>query len=86
MSDRYGSYLVVKPSKSRLRRMIYHFHHCQRTITFGRYPKILLADAGERLLQARCLPADGIDPADQAKLNKMADAGAALNSFSFIAL
>nr|WP_288487507.1 site-specific integrase [uncultured Novosphingobium sp.] len=79
LSDRDGLYLLVKPSGARYWRMNYRFHQQQRT--FGRYPELLLADARQRLLDARRLLADGIDPVDQAKLNKIADAVAASNSF-----
>jgi integrase len=85
LSDRDGLYLLVKPSGTRYWRMNYRFHDFQRTITFGRYPEVLLADARERLLQARRLLADGIDPVDQAKLNKIADSVAASNTFKAVA-
>ncbi len=45
---------------------------------------MLLADARERLLQARRLLADGIDPVEQAKLNKIADSVAASNTFKAV--
>lgn len=84
LSDRDGLYLLIKPSGTRYWRMNYRFHQNQRTITFGRYPEVLLADARERLLQARRLLADGVDPVDQAKLDKIADSVAASNTFKAV--
>lgn len=84
LSDRDGLYLLVKPSGTRYWRMNYRFHGSQRTITFGRFPEILLVDARERLLEARRLLAKGIDPVDQAKLDKIADSLAASNTFKAV--
>ena len=82
LSDRDGLYLLIKPSGTRYWRMNYRFHKAQRTVTFGRYPEVTLADARERLIEARRLLADGIDPVDHVK--RMAASVAATNTFKAV--
>lgn len=85
LSDRDGLYLLVKPSGSRYWRMNYRFNGEQRTVSFGRWPEILLTDAREMLLETRRLLARKIDPREQAKLDKIAQSIAATNTFQTIA-
>jgi integrase len=85
LSDRDGLYLFVKPTGSRYWRMNYRFASQQRTISFGRWPEILLADAREMLLETRRLLAKKIDPLEQAKLDKIAKSIAATNTFQTVA-
>jgi integrase len=84
LSDRDGLYLYVKPNGSRLWRMNYRFHGAQKTISFGRWPEVTLADAREKTLQARRRLADGIDPSEQKKLDKIAASIARANTFKAI--
>ena len=53
LSDRDGLYLLVKPTSVRYWRMNYRFNGQQRTLSFGRWPEILLSEAREMLLEAR---------------------------------
>ena len=53
LSDRDGLYLLVKTTGIRYWRMNYRFGGQQRTLSFGRWPEILLGDAREMLLEAR---------------------------------
>lgn len=53
LSDRDGLYLLVKTTGIRYWRMNYRFGGQQRTLSFGRWPEILLGDARELLLEAR---------------------------------
>ena len=46
---------------------------------FGRWPEVLLGNARERLMEARRHLADGIDPMEQAKLDRIAESVAARN-------
>lgn len=85
LSDRDGLYLFVKPSGSRYWRMNYRFGGAQRTISFGRYPELTLAEARESVLEARKLLGKGIDPVDHAKLERIADTMAAASSFKAVA-
>jgi integrase len=85
LSDRDGLYLLVEPSGGRVWRMNYRIHGRQRTITFGRWPELLLGEARERLLDARRLLAKGIDPVEHAKLEKIARSLAATHTFEAVA-
>lgn len=85
LADRDGLYLLVKPSGLCYWRLNYRHHDVQRTITFGRYPELLLAEARERLLEARRLIRDGIDPIDDRKLKRIAESVATNNSFKLVA-
>lgn len=85
LSDRDGLYLLVKPSGARYWRMNFKLHQLQRTASFGRYPEVGLAEARQRLLEARRQLKRGIDPVYQAKLNKMAASIAAGHTFRFVA-
>ncbi len=86
LSDRDGLYLLVKPSGARYWRMNFKLHQLQRTASFGRYPEVTLAEARQRLLEARRLLEQGIDPVHQAKLDKVAASIAANNTFRSVAL
>ncbi|MDP3673873.1 MAG: tyrosine-type recombinase/integrase [Novosphingobium sp.] len=85
LSDRDGLYLLVEPNGSRLWRMNYRFDGKQKTIAFGRWPEVLLADARQKLMEARRLLAADIDPVEQAKLDRIAKSLSATNSFQSIA-
>ena len=85
LSDRDGLYLLIDPSGSRVWRMNYRLRGKQRTITFGRWPELLLGEARAKLLEARRLIANGVDPVEQAKLDKIAQSIAATNTFEAIA-
>lgn len=85
LSDRDGFYLLVKTTGIRYWRMNYRFGGQQRTLSFGRWPEILLGDARELLLEARRKLAKGLDPLEQAKLEKIAKSIAATNTFQAVA-
>ncbi|MGC5083403.1 phage integrase central domain-containing protein, partial [Escherichia coli] len=50
-----------------------------------RWPELLLGEARERLLDARRLLAKGVDPVEQAKLDKIARTLAAAHTFEAVA-
>jgi integrase len=85
LSDRDGLYLLVTPTGIRYWRMNYRFAGQQRTLSFGRWPEILLGEAREMLLNARRSLGKGLDPLEQAKLEKIAKSIAASNSFQAVA-
>ena len=85
LSDRDGLYLLVTPTGIRYWRMNYRFAGQQRTLSFGRWPEILLGEAREMLLDARRSLGKGLDPLEQAKLEKIAKSIAASNSFQAVA-
>jgi len=50
LSDRDGLYVLVKPSGVRYWTMNYRFGGQQRTLSFGRWPKVMLSEARDMLL------------------------------------
>jgi integrase len=84
LSDRDGLYLFVKPSGTRYWRLNYRFAGQQRTISFGRWPEVSLADARERLIKARRQLSDGIDPSEQVKLDKIKASIAQADTFKAV--
>ena len=85
LADGAGLYLLVKPNGRKLWRLNYAYLGKQRTLSFGAWPDVGLADARERRDQARKLIAAGLDPSHEAKL---AEARAMLseeNSFKLVA-
>lgn len=85
LSDRDGLYLLVQPNDRRFWRMNYRFNGRQKTLAFGKWPDVMLSDARERLAAARQLLVQGIDPMEQAKLDKIAASVADANTFRAVA-
>ncbi len=85
LSDLDGLYLLVKPTGVRYWRMNYRFNGQQRTLSFGRWPELLLGEARTRLLDARRLIANGIDPVEQGKIEKIAQSISATDTFEAVA-
>lgn len=69
LSDGRGLYLLVRPNGSKLWRFNYRYLDKNRTLAFGAWPEVSLADARERLNEARRLLAAGTDPSHQKKLD-----------------
>lgn len=67
LSDGEGLFLLVQTSGSRLWRMAYRFNGKQKTLAFGVYPHVSLADARDRRAEARRVLASGKDPATHKK-------------------
>lgn len=62
ISDGEGLYLFIQPSGSKLWRMAYRFGGKQKTLAFGIYPYITLADARAKRTEAKTALAAGRDP------------------------
>jgi len=71
LADCAGLYLQVSPAGGRLWRMNYRFQAKQRTLAFGAYPAVTLAEARARRDTARKLLDDGIDSGVQRKVEKL---------------
>jgi integrase len=72
ISDGGGLYLLVQPSGSKLWRMGYRFQGKQKTLAFGIYPAVSLADARTCRNKAQLQLRAGEDPAGMAKAKKTA--------------
>jgi len=67
MTDGDGMYLYVIPSGSKYWRFQYRYAGKQRMLALGIYPEVTLAEARERLRQARKVLAAGNDPGEVKK-------------------
>lgn len=85
LSDGGWLFLVVMPSGSKLWRMAYRFHGVEKTLSFGGYPEVSLKDARARRDEAKVLVAQGIDPSQQRKLDKLSRAVSMATTFGGIA-
>ena len=85
ISDGGGLFLLVTPQGSKLWRLAYRFSGKQKTLAFGEYPAVGLADARGKREEAKKQLANGIDPSSTKKAAKAANQDAAANSFEVIA-
>jgi integrase len=85
LTDSDGLHLLVLPSGGRYWRINYRYLGKQKTLALGVWPEVELADARAKRDEARRLLAKGIDPAAQAKLDKVAASVAAANTFQAVA-
>lgn len=63
LADSNGLYLLVQPNGSRLWRHKFRFAGKEKSLAYGKYPEVSLAEARERRDDARRLLRRGIDPA-----------------------
>lgn len=85
LSDGGGLHLLVHPSGSKLWRFRYRFGGKENMLSFGSFPIITLATARSKRDEAKKLLAEGTDPAAKRKLDKIAAATSAQNTFGAIA-
>jgi integrase len=64
-----GLYLLVRPGGAKLWRLNYRYLEKYRTLAFGAWPEVSLADARVRRDEARRLIAAGTDPSHQQKVD-----------------
>ncbi|PSH66679.1 integrase [Phyllobacterium brassicacearum] len=70
-SDGGGLFLFIPPQGSKLWRLAYRYDNKQKTLALGAYPIVSLADARKKRDDAKRLLGSGIDPSQQAKLDKI---------------
>jgi len=85
LTDSDGLHLLVLPSGARYWRMNYRYLGKYKTLAFGVWPEVELADARAKRDEARRLLAKGVDPGAKAKLDKVAASVAAANTFQAVA-
>jgi integrase len=83
--DGEGLHLLVQPGGGKLWRFRYRFAGRENMLALGSFPTITLSAARRKREDARRLLADGIDPAAERKLNKLAAITAAQNTFGALA-
>src|ERR1700722_10704833 len=84
-SDSGGLYLLVQPSGSKLWRMNYRFRGRQKTLAFGIYDDVSLADARAKRDDARRQLRAGEDPGAVVREEKQAVIAATANTFNAVA-
>lgn len=84
-ADALGLYLLVQSNGGRLWRMNYTFGGRQKTLAFGAYPVIGLAEARVQRDAAKRQLRQGIDPGAVVKVEKVARKQAAANTFAAVA-
>lgn len=84
LADEKGLYLLVNAA-GKYWRLDYRFDGKRKTLSFGVYPDVRLADAREKREAARKLLANGVDPGEARKAQKAARADRAANSFEAVA-
>ncbi len=85
LADGGGLHLLVQPSGAKLWRLKYRFVGKERLLSIGPYPATPLAAARRKRDEAKELLAQGMDPGVQKKLDKIAAATSASNTFGAIA-
>ncbi|MCU6422058.1 tyrosine-type recombinase/integrase [Klebsiella aerogenes] len=71
LTDGSGMHLLVHPNGSKYWRLQYRYDGKQKMLALGVYPEITLADARARRDKARKLLANGVDPGDKKKNDKV---------------
>ncbi len=85
LSDGKGLYLEIRPNGSKYWRYKYRFVGKEKLLALGVYPETSLAEARGRLLRARKLLENGIDPSQDKKKKKALAKENAENTFEVIA-
>lgn len=85
LMDGSGLYLFVQPNGRRYWRMRYIYLGKDKTLSFGVYPSVTLAEAREKRERAKKLLAGGKDPATVKKEEKQAAIYRAANTFEAVA-
>src|ERR1035441_6197590 len=83
--DERGLYLEVSPTGGKWWRLKFRFEGKEKRLSLGVYPDVSLKDARDRRDTARKLLADGIDPSENRKAQKLARVDSAVNSFEVVA-
>jgi integrase len=85
LSDGGGMYLEVMPTGSKYWRLKYRYGSKEKRLAIGVYPDVTLAVAREKRREAKIRLADGCDPSEVKKQNKLAKQVAVSNTFEVVA-
>jgi integrase len=83
--DERGLYLEVSPSGGKWWRLKYRYKGKEKRLSLGVFPDVSLKDARDRRDAARKLLSEGVDPSENRKAQKSAQAERAANSFEVVA-
>lgn len=85
LSDGAGLQLWLTPAGGKIWKLAFRADGKQKTLTIGPYPHVSLQDARGKAQEAKRQLADGTDPAQRKKLDKLQKALDDANTFSLIA-
>lgn len=85
LADGGGLHLLVGSSGSKLWRLKYRFNGKEKLLSFGPYPLVSISDARRKRDEAKKLILEGVDPGEKKKLDKLAAATEARQTFGLIA-
>ncbi|MBD2843500.1 DUF3363 domain-containing protein [Erythrobacter rubeus] len=85
IADAAALYLLVKPNGAKLWRMNYVYLTKHKTLAFGVWPEVSLAQARVKRDEARNLIAAGLDPAEEARLARLRAIEQSENTFKAVA-
>ncbi|CAG0958162.1 integrase arm-type DNA-binding domain-containing protein [Geobacter sp.] len=85
LADGGGLYLLVTVTGGKLWRCDYRYGGKRKTVAFGAYPAVSLADARQRREDAKKLLVNGVDPGDVKKAQKAAQGEQSANTFEVVA-
>jgi hypothetical protein len=85
LTDGNGLHLMVTPQGSKLWRLRYRFGGKQNLMSLGAFPAVSLADARGKRDEAQKLLANGINPSDQKRQEKLVAEVAGRNTFLAVA-
>lgn len=85
LADGGGLHLLVQPNGSKLWRLRYRFNGQENMLACGTFPSTSLANARMKREEARSLLSSGMNPSVKRKLDKIAAATAARNTFGDVA-
>ncbi len=85
LTDSGGLFLLVRTNGSRLWKLKYRFDGKERSLAFGPYPLVSLAEAREKRDAAKKLLLSGIDPSAQKKRDRAEALFAPRNTFGLVA-
>lgn len=86
VSDGGGLYIEVSTGGSKLWRYKYRINDKEKRLALGAYPEVSLKDARDKHQIARGDLANGIDPSEKRKTEKVVNALSAQNSFEAVAI
>lgn len=85
LTDEKSLFLLVMPNGAKYWRMRYRYLGKQKTLSFGVWPEVSLADAREKRDAARKQIAEGLDPAAEKKLKRIRAQIDSNNTFKSVA-
>ena len=85
LADERGLYLLISSNGSKRWHLRYSFHGKKKKISFGPFPDISLKSARAKRDEARALVAEGVDPLERRREQKLKTKLTAEHSFASVA-